>query len=182
MIAELVEYGSVLYWTLLFLGIYLVTIFACSRKDTLRPNLWAGLLFVYVFGFTSFRPDQDSLLMGILAYFIIGAGYCAYKWINLVVRVKNFTNVMGPLTNDDWMLRHLAYEEFKPLDALDNVMTLPPDPYEFRTRLTLWVLYWPSFTALYPVAALHNKISSFLWDIFHSISTSIYERRDKNEG
>jgi hypothetical protein len=176
MITVLIEYGSALYWALLFLGIYLTTIFAEQRLDTLRPNIWAALTALFVFGFTNFNPESISLGMAFIAYLLVGVGFATFKWMNLVLQIKMFTKHLAPLVDSNWTLRNITQQEFKPNDSRDGVMTLPPDPYEFRTRLWLWFIYWPSFTFLRFLTIFHTKIAKAVWGTFYRISSKVYDR------
>jgi hypothetical protein len=176
MIAELIIYGSALYWALLLFGIFMLTIFAEERTDTLRPNIWASIILIYIFGFTSYRPELVVLLMGVVVYFLCGASFAGVKWLALVTRIKQFEGHYRPLSTDTYDLRHMLEEAFKPNNVQGGLMSLPPDPFEFRTRLWLWFLYWPCFTVFRWMADLHKKVRGRIWRFMLKLSEKMYDR------
>lgn len=151
--------------------------YAERRTNVLPANLWAVATLLFVFGFSDYRPQLGTFLVAVMGYYAVGATFAVKKWVNLVDQVKLFCDEVGP-HSDPWMVRHLAYKRFEPNDAVDGVMTLPPDPHEFRTRLMLWFGFWPSFTVLRFLTHFHKKVASVLWDKFHKVSIKIYEGRN----
>ena len=173
-IAELVTYGGVLYWTLLFFFTYMVTIYAVRATDLVSPILWAGTLLVFVFGFTSYDPAHLELCLGVVVYGLIGAAHSYYRWHRLVSEIKDFVRVYEGISDSDYNLRHILYETFKPMNAKDT-MSLPPEPYEFHTRLMSWALFWPSHTVFVWMACFHRGLTRMIWKSFKSISKRAYE-------
>jgi hypothetical protein len=176
LIAELLQYGSALYWALLFFFVYMITVFAEQRINTLRPNLWAFVLFLFIFGFTNYSPSPSNFTMGVISYILIGAGFALYKWVNLVAKIKRFNQNMALVSATDSEIAYMAYQEFYPNDACNQTLKLPPDPYEFRTRLWLWFMYWPCFTAFRSLTYFHKKIARIVWSNFNNLSAKIYDR------
>lgn len=174
----MIEYGSALYWALLFFGIYIITIFAEQRTSTLRPNIWAGLLMFLIWGFTTWSPNKTTLLLGVVAYLIIGAAMATVKWIDLVSAVKTFTSAIETVEPDHYKVRCMAQKKFMPNDALDECMVIPPDPFEFRTRIWLWFMYWPSFTFLRPLTEIHKVVARSTWKTLCTLSREVYDSRD----
>lgn len=175
MIAELIQYGGAIYWLLLLFFCLVTSHFAEKRESLLIPSLWGVVTLTYVFGFTSYSPDAFELILGVVAYLLFGIIFTVSKWINLVYRVSFFVKTVSPYFHNEYELRHMCHEAFCPMDA-EDVMTLPPDPFEFRTRLISWFLFWPAFTIFRPVSHVHRWLSGKLWDFFHDLSTRLYER------
>ena len=179
MIENLIPYGGAIFWLLLFFGIYLITVSAEKREGFFYPAMWTALTAGFVFGFTNFSVDPVSAAMAVGAYTLLGFGFAVFKWVKLVQSIKRFIEGLSQVVHSDYTMRHLAHEAFQPMDA-EDVMRLPPDPYEFRTRITLWFLYWPCFTVFRCLAYLHRKIARTVWRLFHNLSKRMYDRQNNS--
>lgn len=113
--------------------------------------------------------------MGLAVYLTIGAGVAMMKWIDLVARIKNFDVAVSPVTYSDFNTRNLLYKAFHPNNAKDDMLTLPPDPSEFRATISLWFLYWPAFTVLKFLSTWTNRIGLIVWKAFHKTSRIFYD-------
>ena len=174
MIAELIQYGGAIYWSLLLSFCIITTLFAERRTSVLVPSLWGIATLVYAFGFTTYSPTLLQVAMGVTAYVFVGAAFATYKWSDLVFRIGHFVKTVSPYQHNSYELRHLAHEAFAPMNA-EDVMSLPPDPYEFRTRLTCWFLFWPSFTLFRCFAHGARWVGRQVWGLFFRMSKRLYE-------
>ncbi len=174
MIAEVIEYGGAIYWSLLLFFCIVTTLFAERRQSVLVPTLWGIATLTYVFGFTTYSPTPFEIWLGVTAYLLVGAVFAISKWAHLVQRIREFVKTISPYQTSSYELRHLVHEAFKPMDAND-VMKLPPDPYEFRTRLTCWFLFWPSFTVFRCFAHAARWMGRKTWSFFSQLSQRLYE-------
>tara|TARA_Y100001970_G_scaffold249717_1_gene320597 strand:+ start:8173 stop:8706 length:534 start_codon:yes stop_codon:yes gene_type:complete len=176
-IADVIEYGGTIYWSLLLFFCIITTLFAERRQSVLIPSLWGIATLVYAFGFTSYAPSTFEVTLGVVAYLLLGAVFTIFKWSNLVHNIGHFVKTVSPYQTSSYELRHLVHEAFKPMDAND-VMKLPPDPYEFRTRLTCWFLFWPSFTIFRCFAHGARWLGRKTWGFFFQVSKRLYEHQD----
>jgi hypothetical protein len=169
MISELILYGGVIYWLLLFLGISITTLFALRENDAVRPTIWASLTLIYAVGFTSYHPSTLSFFMGLLAYFMMGAAYSTYRWARVVYNIKRFVKSFG--TEDCGLIA----KAFTPNDA-NGCVNLPPEPFQFRTKLTVWTMFWPCFTIFWFVERPFKIVSQYVWKRLTQMSKDIYDR------
>lgn len=175
MISEVIQYGGAIYWLLLFCFCVVTSFHAEKREGILVPSLWGVATLTFVFGFTTYRPDPLEFSMGVAAYILFGVIFTTAKWANLIYRVSYFVKTLEPYFPNDYEMRHMAHEAFRPMDA-DDVMTLPPDPFEFRTRLSAWFLFWPAFTVFRCFSQMYRWFNQKLWGFFYDLSKRLYVR------
>lgn len=167
MIANLIPYGGPIYWVLLLFGILLTTHFACRERNPLLPAFFATLTGLFVFGFTSYAPSPLEIVFGSVAYLIVGLVYSGYRWGKLVYDIKLFTDNVFQNKNQ------LAAVAF---DAGVDSIKLPPDPMDFRPKILMWILFWPSFTLFNSTNRFFKKLSHTTWQLFFRLSKGIYDR------
>ena len=177
MITPLIIYGEAIYWLLLLFFCIVTSVYAERREGLTTPTLWAIATWTYVFGFTTYSPEPITFGKAIVAYFLFAAIFTTAKWINLVYRIGFFVKTIGPYTESEYELRHMAQQAFKPMNA-EDMMTLPPDPYEFRTRIMCWFFYWPAFTVFRCFAHCARWVNRKSWSFFQQLSKRIYADRD----
>lgn len=175
MIEGLIEYGGAIYWSLLLIFCIITSIFAERRTSLMAPSLWGTATLIYVFGFTTYHPEPFEFILGVLSYILFGLIFTTAKWANLVYRVRFFVQTVSPYVYNQYELRHMAHQAFEPMDA-EDVMQLPPDPFEFRTRLMAWFFFWPAFTIFRCFAHGARWVSRKVWGFFHDVSKRLYER------
>lgn len=174
MIEPLIQYGGAIYWLLLLFSILVTTLYAERRESLAAPILCGLATIIFVFGFTTYEPDPTTFGMGVAAYLIFGACFAVAKWATLVYKIRDFVATMSFSETSDYELRHLAHQVFMPMNA-DDAMTLPPDPYEFRTRIMLWFLFWPSFTVFRCFAHALRWVNRRVWMFLNHLSKSMYD-------
>ena len=174
MIENLIEPGSVLFWTLFFVGVYLTTTLA-DKRTSLLLTILSGLATVFVtLGLTGYHPREPEFAMAMVAYLLIGIGFSIIKWMMIVQDIRSFVSSMD-VTLPSETISYLVYEKFKPADTDTESLTLPPDPREFKTRIILWFLFWPCFMLLRFLTTLHTKIVESIWNKLHKLSLEVYE-------
>lgn len=152
MIASLITFGGMAFWSLLAIYFLFITYVVNKEDSAFAPAFWSAIGVGAVVAFTDVSlPDftLTNILIGITTYFSVGVVWAFGKWVYLVIQIRNFARdfkegkVETNRYNEDDSLEVRAGKEFDPNDAVYQ-LSLPPKAKQFHTRITTWITYWPA--------------------------------------
>lgn len=119
--------------------------------------------------------NLNIIILGAVAYFIIGGIWSIFSWWRLNVKVKNLYDeykTKWPNMKVSELTRHIGN------DLNNNKITLPPSPSQMKSNITLWISAWPISIITWIIGDLVvevcNAIYNMLGGIYTRITTSIF--------
>lgn len=166
MIYDLIQFGGVVFWTLVAAFLIFVVFLLKGERD--EGKLGGTLIVTLIFGsalffFSDFpRVNPTVALLSVGAYLAVGLFYASTRWYLFLRQMRQFIAKHSQLSRSE-MVSKLAYSF--------NTHRFPPTPGEHSEKLWFWSLFWPLDIA--------SKVLTVIYDrfvlIFSSISRSMFK-------
>lgn len=169
MLWEIFAFTGLVFWCWLLASLLLI--FGTVRNENTIgwPVFFTLASGAFVLAFTDYRLSLsfEGLAYGIGGYLTVGVFFTCVRWYFLVRAMREYYDKIDTggrattISEDNYRSRQLASHFHA--DSYD--VDIPPPPSAFKSRITLWLAYWP-FAVL----------SWVVGDLLADLMTAIYNR------
>jgi len=182
LIYTLLVFGDLFFWLVALIAFGVIT--ACVENE--KGFGATVVLFVTVVSFTLFTDfnifatlaalDYWYLAILILGYFIVGTGWCVFKWYLFLIdrkeeaeNIKENSKNIDPKDIKNYIKQHHEYK----------AREFPPQVSHHKDDILLWGCYWP-FSLVWTVLGdflirIWNRIYTLIKNFLQNMSNRIFK-------